>query len=55
VAAFPAAAAAGSFRRLAQAIAGWPRAEEDGSGFDDFMRRLIHSNRPHTAAAQPSH
>lgn len=51
VAAFPGAAAAGSYRHLAQAIAGWPRAEEDGSGFDDFMRRLIHSNGPRTAAA----
>lgn len=51
VAAFPGTAAAGSFRRLAQAVAGWPRAEEDGCGFDDFMRRLIHSNGlPSTAA-----
>ena len=55
VAAFPAAVAAGSFRCLAQAIAGWPRVEEDGNGFDDFMRRLIHSSRLHTAAAEPSH
>ena len=51
VAAFPAAAAAASFRRLAQAIGDWPRAEEDNCGFDDFMRRLIHSNRPRAAAA----
>ena len=51
VAAFPGAAAAASFRRMAQAVAGWPRAEEDGCGFDDFMRRLIHSNGPRTAAA----
>lgn len=51
VAAFPHTAAAGSFRRLAQAIAGLPRAEEDGCGFDDFMRRLIHSNRLCAAAA----
>lgn len=51
VAAFPGAAAAGSFRRLAQAVAGWPRAEEEGSGFDDFMRRLIHSNGRRAAAA----
>lgn len=51
VAAFPATAATGSFRRLAQAIAGWPRAEAGGSGFDDFMRRLIHSNCARTAAA----
>lgn len=51
VAAFPGAAAAGSFRCLAQAIAGWPRVEEDGCGFDDFMRRLIHSNRLRAAAA----
>jgi flagellar biosynthesis protein FlhG len=54
VAAFPGAAASAGFRRLAQAISGWPRAEEDGSGFDDFMRRLIHSGRQHTAAAQSS-
>lgn len=51
VAAFPDAAAAASFRRLAQAVAGWPRAEEQGRGFDDFMRRLIHSNQPRAAAA----
>jgi flagellar biosynthesis protein FlhG len=51
VAAFPGAAAARSFRLLAQAITGWPRAQEDGRGFDDFMRRLIHSNRLQTAAA----
>jgi MinD-like ATPase involved in chromosome partitioning or flagellar assembly len=51
VAAFPQAAAAGSFRSLAQAVTGWPRAEEDGRGFDDFMRRLIHSNHPRAAAA----
>jgi flagellar biosynthesis protein FlhG len=54
VAAFPAAVAAGSFRCLAQAVSGWPQAEEDGSGFDDFMRRLIHSSRARTAAAQTS-
>jgi flagellar biosynthesis protein FlhG len=51
VAAFPAAAAAAGFRRLAQAVAAWPRADEEGTGFDDFMRRLIHSNGPRTAAA----
>mgnify|MGYP001559917367 CR=1 FL=1 len=51
VAAFPGAAAAGSFRRLAQAIAGWPRAEEDGCGFDEFMRRLIRSDGLRAAAA----
>ena len=49
VAAFPGAAAAGSFRRLAQAITAWPRAEDEGSGSDDFMRRLIHSSRLHSA------
>jgi len=54
VAAFPDAAAADSYRRMARAIIDWPRAEEDGSGFDDFMRRLIHSGRLHTAAAQAS-
>lgn len=51
VAAFPGAAAAGRFRSLAQAISAWPRADEDGYGFDDFMRRLIHSNGPRAAAA----
>lgn len=51
VAAFPGAEAAGSFRRLAQAISGWPRAEEEDAGFDDFMRRLIHSNSRRAAAA----
>ncbi|HUX25736.1 MAG TPA: hypothetical protein VMV87_14095 [Burkholderiales bacterium] len=51
VAAFPGAAAAASFRRLAQAVTGWPRAEEEDSGFDDFMRRLIDSNGQRAAAA----
>ena len=55
VAAFPGTAAAAGFRRLAQVITGWPRAEGDGSGFDDFMRRLIHSCRLRTAAAQTSY
>ena len=41
VAAFPAAAAAGSFRKLALAVTAWPRAQEDASGLDEFMRRLI--------------
>lgn len=45
VAAFPAAAAAESFRRLALATTGWPRAHEDASGLDEFMRRLIDSSR----------
>jgi len=51
VAAFPAAAAAGSFRKLALAITGWPRAQEDGSGLDEFMRRLIDSSRLRAVAA----
>jgi len=51
VAAFPLTAAAGSFRRVAQAVAGWPGLEHSGSGFDDFMRRLIRSNHAHAAAA----
>ena len=51
VSAFPRAAAAVSFRSLAKAIAGWPRADEDACGFDDFMRHLIHSNGPRAAAA----
>lgn len=51
VTAFPGAVSAGSFRGLAQAIAGWPQAEDDGCGFDDFMRRLIHSNVARAAAA----
>ena len=54
VAAFPAAAAAGNFRRLARAIAGWPLAEECDGGFDDFMRRLINSSRLRTAATETS-
>lgn len=54
VAAFPRAAAAAGFRRLAQAISGWPQAGEDGSGFDDFMRCLIHSSRLRTAATATS-
>jgi len=51
VAAFPAAAAAGSFRKLALAITGWSRANEDASGLDEFMRRLIDSSRLRAAAA----
>ena len=54
VAAFPRAAASGSFRSLARAVSAWPRAEDDASGFDGFMRRLIHSSRMRHAAAQPS-
>jgi len=54
VAAFPGAAAAASFRRLAQAVSDWPQSGKEGSGFDDFMRRLIHSSRAHSAAAQTS-
>ena len=50
VAAFPRAAAAGSFRGLAHAVAGWPRAQEAGGGFDDFMRRLIQSSGARAAA-----
>lgn len=45
VAAFPKAAASGSFRNLALAITGWPRAQEDASGLDEFMRRLIDCSR----------
>lgn len=45
VAAFPGSAAALGYRRLAQAIIDWPQPEENGSGFDDFMHRLIHSGR----------
>lgn len=52
VAAFPGAVAAGSFRRIARAIAGWPRAEDDGCGFDDFMRQLIRSNRQPAAPVE---
>ena len=51
VAAFPRAPAAASYRSLARAVADWPRAEQDGAGFGDFMRRLIHSNDPRAAAA----
>ena len=52
VAAFPEAPSAGSYRRLAQAIIDWPQPDERGSGFDDFMRRLIHSGHSFTATAQ---
>lgn len=50
VAAFPGAAAAESFRDLAQAIAGWPRTEGAG-GFDEFMHRLLHAQDARAAAA----
>jgi flagellar biosynthesis protein FlhG len=51
VAAFPNAPAAGSFRKLALAITGWPRSHEDGSGLDEFMRRLVDSSRQRAVAA----
>ena len=51
VSAFPSAAAAGSFRNLALSITGWPRAQDDGSGLGEFMRRLIDSSRPRAVAA----
>lgn len=54
VTAFPRTQAATDFRRLAQAIAGWPRAGADGGGFDDFMRCLIHSSGLHACAAATS-
>jgi flagellar biosynthesis protein FlhG len=51
VAAFPGAAAAGSFRSLAQAVANWPR-DADGAGvLDDVTSRFIHSHSPRAAAA----
>jgi len=51
VAAFPTAPAAGGFRKLAVAITAWPRSPEDGSGLDEFMRRLIDSSRLRAVAA----
>jgi len=51
VAAFPAAAAAASFRGLAQAIAAWPRGEDGGYGIGDIMGRVISSNNQRAAAA----
>lgn len=53
-AAFPGAPAAAGFRRLAHAVARWPHAGEEGSGFDDFMRGLIQSSRVRTPAAATS-
>ncbi len=51
VAAFPAAAAAASFRGLAHAIAAWPRGEDGSGGFGDIMGRVISSNNQRAAAA----
>ena len=51
VAAFPAAAAAASFRGMAQAIAAWPRGEDGICGLGDIMSRVISSNNQRTAAA----
>lgn len=51
VAAFPAAAAAESFRGLAQTIAAWPRGEDGSYGLDDVMGRVIYSNSQRAAAA----
>ncbi len=55
VAAFPDAVAAKSFRRLAEAMTSWPQGDEVSSGFDDFMRRLIHSGCIPANAATTSH
>lgn len=54
VSAFPATSAATSFRRMAQEVCAWPQAQEGSSGFDDFMRRLIHSGGVHPALAKTS-
>jgi len=51
VAAFPAAAAAESFRSLAQTVAAWPRGEDGSFGLDDVMGRVIYSNSLRAAAA----
>ncbi len=45
VSAFPEAVSAGRWRALARQVAGWPRPEEQASGLEEFMRRLIHSTR----------
>jgi len=54
IAAFPGTPASGSYRWLARSVTSWPRAVEDSSGFDDFMRHLIHSSRGRSTAAQIS-
>ena len=51
VSAFPAAAAASSFRGLAQAIAAWPRGEDGIRGLGDIMGRVMTSNNQRAAAA----
>ena len=51
VAAFPAAAAAESFRGLAQAVAAWPRGDDAISGLGDIMGRVISSTTQRAAAA----
>ena len=51
VTAFPATAAAASFRGLAQAIAAWPRGEDGIGGLGDIMSRVISSNNQRAAAA----
>ena len=51
VAAFPAAAAAESFRGLAQAVAAWPRGDDAISGLGDIMGRVISSTNQRAAAA----
>lgn len=48
--AFPGAAAAESFRNLAQTIAGWPRGEDDGCELDDVMGHLVGLNSQRAAA-----
>jgi flagellar biosynthesis protein FlhG len=51
VAAFPGAAAAGSFRTLAQAVAGWPRETDDAPAPDDVTSRFMPSHSPRAVAA----
>jgi len=51
VAAFPGAAAASSFRHLAQAVAGWPRDEDDASTPDDVTRQVSQPYGPRAEAA----
>ncbi len=51
VAAFPDTPAAIGFRCLAQAISDWPRAAEEGHGFDHVMRQLLSSGQPDLGSA----
>jgi flagellar biosynthesis protein FlhG len=55
VTAFPEAAAAGSFRGLAQVIFGWPCGDDEGCGLSDVIGRLVQPCSLLTAQSHANH